>query len=123
MVQGHLDYIRHNVWLTKPTPLTEKQLTTIKDPAANEPPPPFSLPGKWTNNVYAVCVSATGKIFTDQTGRFPHTSTAGNKDMLVLYDYDSNFVYVEAMPSRSGYQVLLTYQRDHAIVLTRGIHL
>ena len=121
MVQGHLDQTRRNARSTKPTPSTEKQQPAIADPGETDTPPPISLPGKRTNDVYAACFSATGKIFTDQTGRFPHTSTAGNKDMLVVYDYDSNFVHVEAMPSRSGYQILLAYQRAHAILVARGL--
>ena len=122
MVQGHLGHVTHNAQLIKPIPLAEKQLTTTKNPAANKPPPPFSLPGKRTNDIYAVFVSATGNIFIDQTGRFHHTSTAGNKYMLVVYDYNINFVYFKAMPSRSDYQIMLAYQRAHAIMVARSLH-
>ena len=41
--------------------------------------------------------------------------------MLVLYDYDSNYIHVEAMPSRTGYQILLAYRRAHDILKLRGL--
>ena len=41
--------------------------------------------------------------------------------MLVLYDFDSNYVHVKAMPSRNGYQILLAYQRTHKILSARGL--
>ena len=97
------------------------QPAATKDSIKHETPPPFSLPGKRTNDVYVACFSTTGKIFTDQTGRFPHTSTAGNKYMLVVYNYNNNFVHVESMPSRSDYQILLVYQRAHTILVSRGL--
>ena len=41
--------------------------------------------------------------------------------MLVLYDYDSNSIHVEAMPSRTAYQILLAYQRAHKLLVSRGL--
>ena len=43
----------------------------------------------------------TGKIYTDQTGRFPVTSSKGSKYLMVLYDYDSNAILSEPLKSRS----------------------
>ena len=63
----------------------------------------------------------TGKIFTDQTGRFPYVSTSGMTDMLVLYEYNSNCIHVEAMPSRTRYQIKPAYHRTHAIFVTHGL--
>ena len=77
MVQGHLDQTRQNVGSTQQSP-------------ANRPPTqqsPATLAGTRTHNVFASCIPATGSIFTDQTGRLPTRSTAGNSDMLVMYDY------------------------------------
>ena len=42
-------------------------------------------------------------------------------DLLVLYDYDSSYIYVELMPSRTGYQILTAYQRTHDLLMSRGL--
>ena len=41
--------------------------------------------------------------------------------MLVLYCFNANYIHVEAMPSRTGYQILLAYQRAHKLLVTRGL--
>ena len=41
--------------------------------------------------------------------------------MLVLYDYDSNSIHCEPMPTKSGYQILLAYQRAHKLLVSRGL--
>ena len=53
--------------------------------------------------------------------KFPTKSTAGNTDILILFGYDSNSIHVEPIPSRSGYQILLTYQRMHRLLVSRGL--
>ena len=119
MIQGHLDQVRRNARSTQPRP-----------PAPSPPaaPSPITItatdtprPGARTHHLFAECFAATGKIFTDQTGRFPFVSTAGMTDMLVLYDYDSSYIHVEAMPSRTGYQIQLAYERAHKLLCSRGL--
>ena len=100
-----------------PTPLmpTDSHDTILR------PTPPST--GTHTNTMFAECFSVTGKIFTDQTGRFPPTSTAGNNDMLVMYNFDSNYVHVKAMLSKTGYQqILLAYKCAHKILSARGLY-
>ena len=41
--------------------------------------------------------------------------------MLVLYDYDSNYIHVEAMKSKSGSEILAAYQRAHKLLTSRGL--
>ena len=41
--------------------------------------------------------------------------------MLILYDYDSNFIHVEPMPNRSGASILATYKRAHTMFSSRGL--
>ena len=86
------------------------------------PIPPPIRPGARTHNLYAACYPANGQISTDQTGRFPVHSTAGNSNMLILYDYNHrNIIHVEAMPSLLSYQILLSYQRAHRLLVFRGL--
>ena len=41
--------------------------------------------------------------------------------MLVLYDFDSNYVHVKVMPSWTLYQILQSYKRTHKILSVHGI--
>ena len=64
---------------------------------------------------------ATGQIYTDQTDRFPTRSTAGNCDMLVMYDYDSNIIHIKLMSARTSYQIMLAYQRALRLLISCGL--
>jgi hypothetical protein len=55
--------------------------------------------------------NATGKSYSDLTGRFPNRSDTGNLYVLVFYSYDDNAILVEALRSRSDGDQLAAYQR------------
>ena len=74
-----------------------------------------------SHHLYADCEAATRQIYTDQPGRFITPSSSGNTDMLILYDYDSNFIHVEPMPNRSGASILAAYKRAHTMFSSRGL--
>ena len=57
------------------------------------------IPNK-TNFIFAACMPITGQLFSDPTGRFVAPSISGNNYILVIYDYDSNPLHVQAMPNR-----------------------
>ena len=46
------------------------------------------------------------KGYMDLCGRFPHRSTRGNEYILLLYDYDSNVILVEALSSRQAGEII-----------------
>ena len=48
----------------------------------------------------------TGKVSTDQTGRFTITSSRGSKYLMVLYDHDSNAILAEPLTSRSKQELI-----------------
>ena len=58
------------------------------------------------------------KIFTDQTGRFPITSSLGNKYVMTLFDKDTNSINVEPLKNKSQEELttaqikLYTYLED-----------
>ena len=127
MVQGHLDQVRRNTWSTQdPPPIARPPTTTPTPPATinRDTMLPHTPPSISSRNIaiFVECFSATGKIFTDQASCFLHTSAAGNNDMLVLYDFDSNYVHIEAMLLHTGYQILQSYQCSHKILSVRGLH-
>ena len=64
-------------------------------------PAPIDSPSNRTNNIYIECQEITGRAFSDQTGKFVCTSSSGNKYIFILYDYDSNSIHAQAIPSRT----------------------
>jgi hypothetical protein len=62
-----------------------------------------------TQYVYAATIDA-GKIYTDQTGRFPVVSSKGNKYIMVLYDYDSNAILAQPIKDRTAPELLKAFQ-------------
>jgi hypothetical protein len=79
MTKGNLNQQRQNARTTK-----------NKDPKVIVTEPDLDH-GVKTQFVYAATIDA-GKIYTDQTGRFPVVSSKGNKYIMMLYDYDSNAI-------------------------------
>ena len=74
-----------------------------------------------TQMAYLQTVEFTGKVSTDQTGRFPVTSSRVSKYLMVLYDHDSNAILAEPLTScreRELIQapcVLHTYLSDRSL--------
>jgi hypothetical protein len=105
-----------------PQNTTESQLPqtagTRLQPTPNELDPE---PNERTHWIYAATIEPTGKIYTDQTGRFPTTSSKGNKYIMVLYDYDSNAILAEPMKSRSEQHMVQAYTKLHTYLVDRGL--
>jgi hypothetical protein len=66
-------------------------------------------------------IKITGQIFSDQTGRFPITSSRGNKYIMVVYDYDSNAILTEPLTSRTEMELLRAYTKIHTFLTERGL--
>ena len=58
----------------------------------------------------------TGKIFTDQTGRFPITSSTGNQYVFVLYNYDYNYIHAISIKNRKT-NIYLLLTKQHMLYL------
>jgi hypothetical protein len=78
-----------------------------------QPSPPITDRMR-TNYVYAAMIddsnnNTKGQIYSDLTGRFPVTSSRGNKYLLVVYDYDSNAIIAEPRKHFGHTKSLLNY--------------
>jgi len=62
-----------------------------------------------------------GTIYSDPTGRFITQSSQGNNYILVIFDTDSNYIFAEAMPSRTANQILKAYQKIQSLLTERGM--
>ena len=65
------------------------------------PPLPLQETRVLTQMAYLQTVEFTGKVSTDQTGRFPVTSSRGSKYLMVLYNHNSNAILAEPLTSRN----------------------
>ena len=111
--KGHLKAARKNQRSTKVAPVPPPLMTT--------PSSPSQEPAVRTNFVYTKVVEVTGQIFTDQTGRFPVTSSKGNQYIMVLYDFDSNAILAEPMKNRSEREMVQVYTKMHTYLCRRGL--
>jgi hypothetical protein len=81
----------------------------------------LDVPGQRTHWIFAAIHETKGQIFTDQPGRFLVASSAGNSYMLVVYDYDSNYIHAEPMPSRTTKSIVDAYTKAHSMLLQAGL--
>ena len=62
----------------------------------------------------------TGKICTDQTGKFPITSSKGNRYIVVLYSHDLNAILAEPIRSRSQHEIVKAQTKLHDLLTSKG---
>ena len=60
-------------------------------------------------------------MYTDQTGRFPATSTRGNQYIMVLVEVNGNYIDVEPMKNRKEGSIIKAYQTMWARLTASGI--
>ena len=60
-------------------------------------------------------------MYTDQTGKFPHMSSRGNKYTMVLTEIDTNSIWVEAMKNKTEGEMILARRRALARMKRCGI--
>ena len=82
---------------------------------------------KRTHRVYAATLTnediSEGLIATDLKGRFPTTSLAGNKYVVIIYVDDSNAILAEPMKSKTEEEYLQVYKKVHNKLTIRGFKL
>ena len=60
------------------------------------------------------------KVYSDQTGRFPHKSSRGNQYIFTLYDYDGNTILAEPLKSRGGKVIAAAFTKFHSRLTRHG---
>ncbi len=64
---------------------------------------------KKMHDVYVKIHNASETMHTDQTGRFPATSSKGNQYIMVLVEVDGNYIDAEPMKNRTEESIIKTY--------------
>ena len=92
-IKGHQHRSPKNLRSTKPKP----EFTTVQA----------------TKNVTIIpqIQEIDNKLYTDQTGKFPHRSSNGNLYIMVIYVYEANGILAAPLKNRTGSHLLETYQQ------------
>ena len=97
-ILGHLQQPSKGLQFTQKK---ELQLEPEPEPEPGKFQFPTSTQSEGTNIVLLKAVDLTGKIYTDQAGSFPITSSKGNTFILVAYHYDSNTIHAEPLQTQT----------------------
>ena len=81
--KGHMKADRKNVESTKHT-MHHKMMTKLQQDKTSKQ--------VQQNEYYVKTIDLTGKIYSDQTGRFPVTSSKGSKYIMIIYNHNSNAI-------------------------------
>jgi hypothetical protein len=115
MHQGHLDQVRMNSSSTQPrSPLPPVNPVPVHDTSPPEPPTIGS------GAIYTDRQCTTGMIYTDPTGKFLTPSVSGNQYVLIVYEYDGNYIYGAPMPDRTGPSIIAAYKIVIRLFESRG---
>ena len=119
--KGHIKQTRQGVKSTKNDSYTLPLLP--EDDEADTTFPQQLHDGNRTHHAYAAVIdrSPTGKIFTDQTGRFVIPSSTGNNYLFVLYDYDSNYIDAVPIPNRNAKTILTAFKTSYNRLINAGL--
>eukprot|EP00970_Alexandrium_tamarense_P013001 scaffold3198_cov213-Alexandrium_tamarense.AAC.33 len=71
-------------------------------------------PGVKHKDVYLRVFDATKRpMFSDQTGKFPITSSRGNKYIMVAVELDGSYIDAEPLKTRTTQSLINAYQTIH----------
>ena len=109
--KGHMDQRKVGIRSTsKPKKAEPDSMTTVPQAPNNDK----------THEVYMSISEMEGKLFSDQTGRFPITSNRGNCYVIIFYAADGNFIKSYPIKSRHRSHLLKAYEDVYAYLRIRG---
>ena len=83
----------------------------------------YKIPNhKRSKQLYVKSINTTGKVYSDQTGHFPVTSTRGYKYILIFYDVDSNAIISRPLNIKKGKELLDNIKEILQLLIARGYH-
>jgi hypothetical protein len=97
MPKGHLNQTRKNVGFTK------HKATPLEDFRS------LQLQGHKKRNIFTKVYNTRNTIFTNQTGKRPHRSQAGNHCIMVMVEIDSSAILDEPIKNQSDSEFTRAY--------------
>ena len=74
-----------------------------------------------THQLFLKVTECPRKIYADQTGCFPITSSRGSKYIMIAYDYDSSNILADPIKSRTSLHIKDAYQKMMKLLCSRGL--
>ena len=65
------------------------------------------IPLPKVNDIVISMYDTNDTLFTNQTGKFPHISSRGNRYQMILYHVDSNTIWVEPTKNKTEGEMIL----------------
>lgn len=69
---------------------------------------------------FATITESAGLVHSNQTGKFPVTSSRGFKYVMVVYDYDTNAILTAAMKNRKAETIVDAYKSIYTRLVNAG---
>ena len=116
--KGHMSQTRQNVRSTKKRTngeIPQKNEMSYEDINVKQ-----EEPNERTNDVFIALEDVTGKVYSDQTGKFPRTSSRGMKYIMVFYVYDANYVCGIPLKNRTAEEFLRAYKQMYTTLQSKG---
>ena len=112
--KGHLNQERKGLQSTKPS-ININPSVKLESECEKELFPTAPEDNLKTQQCFASVVSfeSTAKAYSDQTGKFPFTSSRGNKYIMIIYDYDSNAILQEPLKNRTDTELARAWAKIH----------
>ena len=106
----HMDQHRKGSYLTKPVPIEPNTMEEVPQlPKTN-----------CSHHVYMEITDIDGKLYSDQTVRFPITSNHGNCCVVIFYEVDGNYIKEYPIKSHHRSQVLKAYDDVYSFLRVLG---
>ena len=99
---------------------TQSTILKQEGPIITQQSPPEILTEQ-THQLFLKVTECSSKIYTDQTWRFPVTSSCGYNYIMIAYDYDSNNILAEPIKSRTSLHINNAYQTMRKFLCRRGL--
>ena len=74
-----------------------------------------------THSVFAKPMSISGRVFSNHTGIFLHTSSGVTQYVIIFYDYNSNAILAEPIKSRSKRKLTQAFAKISQELTDRGL--
>jgi hypothetical protein len=103
--KGHMKRQRQGVRSTK----TLHTIHEENDDSMDDHNSPIAPKLKKMKDIFIKIHSASETMYTDQTGRFPATSSSGNQYIMVLVEVDGNYIDAEPMKNKSAGSMIKAY--------------
>ena len=115
-----MDQGRKDIKSTRPKSKQPPRPTPEQEMADAMECPPQSPNNDCCHQLSMTVAAVDGKLYSDQTGRFPITSNRGNSLVTIFYAVNGNYIKSYPLKSRDRSKLLQAYEGVYAYLRMRG---